>query len=112
MRENGGYRRELQRGPTLTYTFAKEGNYQVFLDVISGSRNSKGKTDVLPLSISQDIQVLPRLGNIVLLVNGVNVSNLDTLKINPTLGKIGIIFDATASRAVSNGTIQKTKWDF
>lgn len=112
MRENGGYRKELQRGPSLTHTFTKEWNYQVFLDVISGSRNSKWKTDVLPLSISQDISVLPRLGNIVLLVNGVNISNLDTLKINPTLGKIGIIFDATASRAVSNGTIQKTKWDF
>lgn len=112
MRENGGYRKELQRWPTLTHTFSKEWNYQIFLDVISGSRNSKWKTDVLPLSTSQNIVVLPRLGNIILLVNGVNVSNLDKIKINPTLGKIGIIFDATASRAVSNGTIQKTKWDF
>ncbi len=111
-RENGGYRRELWRWPTLTYTFGKEGNYQVFLDVISGSKNKKGKTDVLPASVSQDISVKPRLGNIVLLVNGVNVSNVDTLKINPTLGKIGILFDATASRALSNGTITKTKWDF
>ena len=111
-RENGGYRRELGRWPTLTYTFAKEGNYQVFLDVVSGSRNKKGKMDVLPFSKSQDISVKPRLWNIVLLINGVNVSNIDSLKINPVLWKIGVIFDATASRAVSNGTIQKTKWDF
>jgi PKD domain len=40
------------------------------------------------------------------------VSNLDTLKVSPSLGKIGLLFDATASRAVSNGTIVKTKWDF
>lgn len=68
--------------------------------------------DVTPLSISQDIEVKPRLGNVILLVNGVNISNLDLLKVNPTLGKIGLLFDATASRAVSNGTIVKTKWDF
>jgi PKD repeat protein len=80
--------------------------------VVSGSRNKKGKTDVLPLSISKDISVKPRLGNIVLLMNGVNVSNIDSMKVNPTLGKIGVVFDATASKALSNGTITKTKWDF
>jgi PKD repeat protein len=112
MREAGGYRRELWRGPSLTYTFTKEWNYQVFLDVVSESRNKKGKADVTPLSLSQDIEVKPRLGNIILLINGVNVSNLDTIKISPALGKIGLLFDATASRAVSNGTIVKTKWNF
>ena len=112
VRDNGGYRREIGRWPTLNYSFNKEWSYQVFLDVISGSRNSKWYTDVLPLSTSQDIQVLPRLGEIVLLINGVNVSTLSSLKISPALGKIGIIFDATASRAISNGTIKKTKWDF
>lgn len=111
-RENGGGRRELGRGPSLTQTFYKEWSYQVFLDVISGSRNSKGRTDVLPLSISQNIEVQPRLGEVVLLVNGVNASTLSRLKINPTIGKIGILFDATASRAIGNGTIKKTKWDF
>ncbi len=54
----------------------------------------------------------PRLGEIVLLVNGVNVSTLPKLKINPTIGRIGILLDATASRAIGNGTIKKTKWDF
>lgn len=112
IREDGGYRREIGRGASLTYTFNQEGSYQVFLDVISGSRNKKGYTDVLPLSISQNIQVKPRLGEITLLVNGVNVSTLSKLKVNPSVGKIGIILDATASRAVSNGTILRTKWDF
>jgi PKD repeat protein len=84
----------------------------VFLDVVSESRNKKGKPDVTPISISKDIEVKPRLWNIILLINGVNVSNLDTLKVNPNLGKIWLLFDASASRAVSNGTIIKTKWDF
>ncbi len=112
MRENGGSRRELWRWPSLVYTFNQEGSYQVFLDVVSGSRNSRWYTDTLPLSISQDIQVKPKLWEITLLINGVNVSSLSRLKINPTIGKIWIILDATASRAVSNGTIKKTKWDF
>jgi PKD repeat protein len=112
MKEAGWYRRELWKGSSFTYTFAKEWNYQIFLDVISESRNKKGNPDVTPISISQDIEVKPRLGNIILLINGVNVSNIDTLKVSPTLAKIGLLFDASASRAVSNGTIIKTKWDF
>ena len=112
IRENGGYRREIGRGPTLNYSFPGEGSYQVFLDVISGSRNSRWYTDVLPLSTSQSIQVNPRLWEIILLVNGVNVSTLQTLKVSPSIGKMGIILDASASRAISNGTIKGTKWDF
>ncbi len=33
------------------------------------------------------------------------------MKINPTIGKMGIILDATASRA-TGGEITETKWDF
>lgn len=111
MRENGGVRRELGRGKSLVYTFSQEWSYTVFLDVISGSRNSKKKIDVLPLSTSKTIDVKPRLGEIVLLVNGVNASNLQTLKINPTIGKMWVILDATASRA-TGGNITETTWDF
>ncbi len=111
-RENGGVRRELSRGPSLSYTFTKEGTYTVFLDVISGSRNSKGKTDVLPLSVSKQILVKPKLGEIILLINGVNVSNMTSLKLSPTIGKMGVILDASASRAIGNGTIAETKWEF
>lgn len=111
-RENGWVRRELSRGPSLSYTFTKEWTYTVFLDVVSWSRNSKGKIDVLPLSVSKQITVKPKLGEILLLINGVNVSNMDKLKISPAIGKMGIILDASASRAVWNGTIAETKWDF
>lgn len=111
-RENGGYRRELSRGPSLSYTFTKEGTYTIFLDVVSGSRNSKWKTDVLPLSVSKQISVKPKLGEIILLINGVNVSNMNTLKISPAIGKMGVILDASASRAIGNGTIAETTWEF
>ncbi len=111
-RENGGIRRELSRGPSLSYTFTKEGTYTVFLDVISGSRNSKGKTDVLPLSVSKQILVKPKLGEIILLINGVNVSNMTSLKLSPTIGKMGVVLDASASRAIGNGTIAETTWEF
>lgn len=112
IRENGGVRRELGRWPSLNYTFSQEWTFTVNLDVISGSRNSKGKTDVLPLSVSKSISVKPKLGEIILLINGVNVSNLDSIKINPTLWKMWVVFDATASRAIGNGSITKTIWDF
>ena len=41
IRENGGIRRELGRGPSLTHEFTQEGTYTVNLDVTSASRNSK-----------------------------------------------------------------------
>jgi hypothetical protein len=112
MRENGGYRRELSRGPSMQYTFTKEGTYTVFLDVVSGSRNGRGKVDTLPLSVSKQITVRPKLGEVILLVNGVNVSNMKSLKISPNIGKMGLILDASASRSIGNGTISETKWDF
>ncbi len=111
-RENGGIRREISRWSSMLYTFRKEWTYTVFLDVISGSRNSKLKTDVLPLSTSKQIVVKPKLGEIILLVNGVNVSNMSTLKISPSVWNMGVILDASASRAIGNGTIAETKWDF
>lgn len=39
------------------------------------------------------------------------MSNIQSMKINPTIGKMGIILDATASRA-TGGEITETKWDF
>ena len=37
---------------------------------------------------------------------------MDKLKISPTIGKMGVILDASASRAIGNGTIAETKWEF
>lgn len=105
-------RQELWRGPNLSYTFKDEGTKQVFLDVTSNSTNSQWMTDVLTVTKRTEIDVRPKLGNIILLINGVNVSNFDDLKISPSIAKAGVIFDATASKAVSNGVITKTEWDF
>lgn len=112
VRENGGVRKELWRWASFSTEFTNEWTYKVFLDVVSASKNSKWKTDVLPLSTQVDINVLPKLWEIVLLVNGVNVSNMTTLKVSPVIGSQGIIFDATASKAIGNGRIVETKWNF
>lgn len=44
-------------------------------------------------------------------MNGVNVSNISSLKVNPTIGKMGVILDATASRA-TGGSVTETRWEF
>lgn len=112
IRENGGTVRILGRGPSLTQDFTQEGTFTIFLDVVSASRNSRGYTDVLPFSQSIPIEVKPKLGEVVLLINGVNVSNLESLKVSPIVASQGIILDATASRAIGNGKITETKWEF
>ncbi len=111
-RINGGVRKELGRGPTFTYTFSDEQTYTVFLDIVSGSRNKKWRIDVLPFSDSKQIEVKPRIGNITMFINGVNVSDLSTFKINPAMAKAGLMIDATASRGTNGTVIQKTTWDF
>jgi PKD repeat protein len=112
IKNSGGSRNVIGTGPSIAYTFREERNYTVFLDVISASRNSKGKTDVLPLQSSVDISVLPKLGNVILYLNGTNVSNLEKYKITPTTGRAGLVLDATASQATGGATIVRTDWDF
>lgn len=99
-------------GPSIAYTFREERNYTVFLDVLSASRNSNGKTDVLPLQTSVEVQVLPKLGNILLFLNGTNVSNSEKHKITPSTGRAGLVIDASASQANGGATIVRTEWDF
>ncbi|MBP9779181.1 PKD domain-containing protein [Candidatus Gracilibacteria bacterium] len=112
MRGSGGRRIDLGNGSSFHHTFNQEGTHTIFLDVTSTSKNSKGMTDVLPLTVSKQIEVRPKLGEIVLLINGVNVSNITSLKVSPNVGKLGILFDATASRSIENGIISSTEWDF
>lgn len=40
------------------------------------------------------------------------MSNAQKMKLSPVIANQGIIFDASASRAVGNGTILETTWDF
>lgn len=84
----------------------------MFLDVTSDSKNIHGKTDVLPLRISTDINVLPRLANISFYLNGVNITNLNELKVTPGQARNGLVIDATASTSKDGAKFVSTDWDF
>ena len=77
----------IGKGPSIPYTFRNEAVYTVNLEIYSSSRNAKGRADVIPFKGTQEVQVLPRLANILLFVNGVNASLTDTIKITPSQGK-------------------------
>jgi PKD repeat protein len=102
----------LGKGPSVGYKFSSESLYTVNLDIISASRNSKGKVDVMPFSGTQEIQVLPKLANILLFINGANASSVDTFKITPNQGRAGLVIDASSSTPAAGATIMKTEWDF
>jgi PKD repeat protein len=102
----------IGKGPSIPYTFRNEAVYTVNLEISSSSRNNKGRADVIPFKGTQEVQVLPRLANILLFVNGANASLTDTVKITPSQGKNGIILDASSSTASPGATIIKTEWDF
>lgn len=112
IRAAGGTRTVIGTGPSLAYKFSEERNYTVFLNIISASRNAKGKTDVLPFNSSININVLPRVGNIYLAINGKYVSNEDTIKFTPAVGRQWLLFDAAASTPASGTTFTYTTWDF
>lgn len=82
------------------------------LDIVSASRNSKGKIDTLPFSGKTIINVLPRAGTIYMYINGVKVSNLDRLKITPAIGRAGVLIDASSSFPANGSQFTKTIWDF
>jgi len=94
------------------YKFQEERNYTVNLDIISASRNSKGKIDTLPFTGKTIINVLPRAGTIFMYINGVKVSNLDRLKITPAIGRAGVLIDASSSVPANGSQFLKTSWDF
>lgn len=112
IRGAGGVRTIIGTGPSIAYKFSEERNYTVFLNIISASRNTKGKTDVLPFNSSININVLPKVGNIYLAINGKYVSNEDTIKFTPSVGRQGLLFDAAASTPASGTTFTYTTWDF
>ena len=97
---------------SFLYSFPDEKIYTVFLDVTSDSKNINGKTDVLPLHIRTDINVLPKLANISLFINGVNVNNLSELKVTPGQARNGLVIDATASTSKDGAQFVSTEWDF
>jgi hypothetical protein len=94
------------------YTFQDERNYTVNLDIVSASRNSKGKIDTLPYTGKTIINVLPRAGTVYMYINGVKVSNLDRLKITPAIGRAGVLIDASSSFPANGSQFTKTIWNF
>lgn len=66
----------------------------------------------MPFVGTQEIQVLPRLANILLFINGANASSIDTFKITPNQGRAGLVIDASSSTPAAGATIMKTEWDF
>ncbi|MDD2565313.1 MAG: PKD domain-containing protein [Candidatus Gracilibacteria bacterium] len=112
IKQSDGSRKVLGNGPAITYTFREEKSYLVYLDITSASRNNNGKIDVLPYSGQIKIDVLPSLGNIYLYINGVNVSELDKIKITPNIGKAGLVIDATESQPVGGSKFVRTSWNF
>lgn len=48
----------------------------------------------------------------ILYVNGVNVSQLDSIKVTPGQARAGLIIDATASRPKEGTRFTQTSWDF
>jgi hypothetical protein len=82
------------------------------LNILSSSRNKNGKTDVLPFDSSINVNVLPKLGNISISINGIYVSNLDTIKFTPAQGRLGLLIDATASVPAAGTKFISTRFEF
>ncbi|EKE27985.1 MAG: hypothetical protein ACD_3C00111G0002 [uncultured bacterium (gcode 4)] len=105
-------RKVLWTWPSINYTFKEEKNYIVNLDIVSASRNTKWKIDVLPFSWTIKIDVLPSVGNIFFYINWINVSDMDRFKITPNIWKAWLIMDASASQPASWSKFSKTSWNF
>jgi len=112
IRAAAGGRSIIGTGPSIAYTFQEERTYTVFLNILSASRNAKGKTDVLPFDSQINVKVLPKLGNIYVSVNNVSVSFIDGVKFTPATGKLGLLIDATSSISAAGTKFLRTTWDF
>lgn len=110
--DEGGKRVIIGTRISINYTFRDEGNYSVFLDVVSSHKNESWYTDVLPFSSRADIQVDEKVASMILKVNGVTLGNQDTIKFTPNEGSYGLIFDATSSTPTSGTKFIRTEWDF
>ncbi len=110
--DNAGQRQIIGRQVSLNYTFREEGNFSVFLDVVSAHKNESWYTDVLPFSSRTDIQVQEKIASLILKVNGEILWDNDTLKFTPDEGTYGLIYDATSSTPTSGTKFIRTEWDF
>jgi PKD repeat protein len=108
----GGERVVIGRGLSLNYTFREEGNYSVFLDVVSNHRNELGNIDVLPFRSRADIIVEEKIASLIVKVNGQQVTDNGVLKFTPNEAGYGLLFDATSSTPTGGARFTSTEWDF
>ncbi|USN59310.1 MAG: PKD domain-containing protein [Candidatus Peribacteria bacterium] len=110
--DDGGERKIIGRKQSITYTFRDEGNFSVFLDVVSAHKNEEGFTDVLPFRSRGDIEVKEKVASLIIKVNDSYLRNNSELKFDPTEASYGLIFDATSSTPTSGTDFIRTEWDF
>jgi hypothetical protein len=112
--DEGGKRKIIStsKGPALNYTFREEGNFSIFLDVVSDHKNVAGFTDVLPFRSRADIQVKEKIASVIIKVNGVSLRDRDEIKFTPEEARYGLLFDATSSTPTSGTKFIKTEWEF
>lgn len=107
----GGYK-VIGRGRSISNKFYDQGVNSVFVAILSSSKNRAGYTDVMPFKGQVEVQVLERRANVYLYVNGVNLSEADEIKLNPTDASKGVIIDATATTVPAGVSITRTSWNF
>lgn len=112
IRTSGGKMSPIGTGPSINYTFPEERTYTVFLNILSSSRNKNGRVDVLPFDGSVNINVLPKLGNVSLAINGIYVSHLEKIKFTPAQGRQGLLIDAISSTPAAGTKFISTRFDF
>ncbi|MDD3119888.1 MAG: PKD domain-containing protein [Candidatus Gracilibacteria bacterium] len=112
VKDSTGVRKNMGHGPSIPFTFQKEGTYFIYLEIISSRRNSAGYQDVLPFVKEVKIDVGPAIGYIKFYINKANVSGLDIFKITPNAGKSGVLLDASSSYPTGSTTFKTTTWDF
>ncbi len=110
--ESWSTKRILWRGPSITTTFNNDWIHTVTLDVISASKNSYWKTDVLPFSSSVQINVKEKIANVVMIANDYKIENGSEIKFTPEEWAYWIIFDATSSTPTGWAKFTRTEWDF
>ncbi len=98
--------------PTIKYTFTKEWNITIFLEVKSNHKNAKWFTDVLPFKWSAVVNVKSKIASLVLNVNWRSLKNQDVLKVSPLEASYWLVFDATSSTPTEWTIFEKTTWDF
>lgn len=98
--------------PTIKYTFTKEWNITIFLEVKSNHKNAKGFTDVLPFKSSTVVKVNTKIASLVLNVNWKSLKNQEVIKVSPLEASYWLIFDATSSTPTEWTAFEETTWDF